>query len=226
MDLSAPSGVAGLNINVTTTAATLLALINSASADSFSDSSNSFNKLDGLNITPEDGNVRISFFPTLTPTTSNGYLLQQGIPYCFRFKDLDNVKLISTSGTVKCSVEVGQSRPNEIDVIGGASAGAAAAAYPAGLSLAGVGEVAGSTTESALPTVACKLAKFKAQASNAGNVYIGGAGVTKPDGSTDTTTGLELAPGEESGWVPISNVNLLHRICDNAGDDLTYIALT
>lgn len=226
MDLFAPSAIGGLNISVTGTATSLLSLINTAAASSFADTANSFNKLDGLNITPEDGSVRISFFPSLTPTATAGYLLQQGIPYCFRFKDLDNVKLIATSGTVKCSVEVGQSRPGETDVIGGASAAASAAAYPAGLGLAGVGELQGSATALQLPSLACKMVKFKTEISNAGNVYIGGSGVTKPDGTTDTSTGLELAPGDESGWIPISNLNLLYRICDNAGDDLTYIALT
>lgn len=87
------------------------------------------------------------------------------------------------------------------------------------------GEIAGSATASQLPSIACKLVKFKAEVSNAGNVYIGVSGVTKPDGTTDTTTGLELLPGDDSGWMPIDNLSRLYRICDNAGDDLTYLAL-
>lgn len=87
------------------------------------------------------------------------------------------------------------------------------------------GELAGSTTAAIFPTVACTMAWIKAVASNAGKVYVGGAGVTKPDGSTDTTTGFELGPGEVLGPLAIDNLNRLYRICDNAGDDLTYFVL-
>ena len=89
-----------------------------------------------------------------------------------------------------------------------------------------VGEVQGSATAAVMPTIACKLVRFKAVASNAGNVYVGGAGVTKVDGTTDATTGLELTPGDDTGWIPVANLNVFYRICDNAGDDLTYMALT
>lgn len=88
------------------------------------------------------------------------------------------------------------------------------------------GELAGAVSATGLPNIECKLARFKAAASNLGNVYLGGAGVTKPDGSTDTTTGLELAAGEETGWIPIDNLNRLSRICDNTGDDLFYLVLS
>lgn len=87
------------------------------------------------------------------------------------------------------------------------------------------GEVAGSAVAAQLPDVACNYARIKACLSNVGNVYVGGAGVTKPDGTTDTTTGLGLAPGEDTGWLPIANLNKLYVICDNATDDLTYLAL-
>lgn len=88
------------------------------------------------------------------------------------------------------------------------------------------GEFQGSLTPVRLPTIACKLAKLKAQKGNSGNVYLGwNAGVTKPDGTTDTSTGLELAPGDETGWIPIANLNLLYLIADNAGDDLSYVVM-
>ncbi len=87
------------------------------------------------------------------------------------------------------------------------------------------GELQGSATALQMPDVDCSLVKFKARNDNAGNVYIGTSGVTKPDGTTDTTTGFELDAGEETGWLPASNLNIFYRICDNAGDDLTYIAL-
>lgn len=87
------------------------------------------------------------------------------------------------------------------------------------------GELAGSATAAQMPNVACKLVMFKAHGDNAGNVYIGAAGVTKADGTTDTTTGLQLAAGESTPWLPVDNLNRLFRICDNAGDDLTYLAM-
>jgi hypothetical protein len=87
------------------------------------------------------------------------------------------------------------------------------------------GEVAGSATAAQLPTVSCGLVNIKAVSSNAGNVYIGGAGVTKVDGTTDVTTGIELSAGQETGFLPASNLNTFYYICDNAGDDITYLAI-
>jgi len=87
------------------------------------------------------------------------------------------------------------------------------------------GELAGSATALQLPNIACCMVRFKAVGDNAGNVYLGGAGVTANDGTTDVTTGFVLDASEETGWMPIDNLNRLFRICDNAGDDLTYIAL-
>jgi len=87
------------------------------------------------------------------------------------------------------------------------------------------GELAGSATALQLPDVSCRLVMFVAEAANVGKVYLGGAGVTKVDGTTDTTSGLQLAAGDATPFIPISNLNLLYRICDNAGDDLTYLAI-
>lgn len=101
-----------------------------------------------------------------------------------------------------------------------------ASVYPVGLGLAGCGELQGSTSALQLPSLACKMVKFKASAANSGNVYLGGAGVTVPNATTDATTGMQLAPGDDSGWIPITNTNLLYRICDNATDALTFLALT
>lgn len=87
------------------------------------------------------------------------------------------------------------------------------------------GEIAGAISATQMPVVPCNLVRFKAPLSNAGNVYIGGSAVTKPDGATDITTGLELAPGDDTGWIPVSNVGNFYRICDNVDDDLVYLAL-
>jgi hypothetical protein len=85
------------------------------------------------------------------------------------------------------------------------------------------GELAGSASAAQGPDIQVNRVTLKAVYGNAGNVYLGGAGVTVADGTTDATTGLELDAGDEV-TLYISNLNLLYRICDNAGDDLTYIA--
>lgn len=88
------------------------------------------------------------------------------------------------------------------------------------------GEVAGSASASQLPNIACHLVRIKACTSNAGSVYLGATGsVTKADGTTDTTTGFELVAGDDTGWMPVANLNQFWRICDNAGDDITYMAV-
>ena len=95
------------------------------------------------------------------------------------------------------------------------------------ISTIATGEIAGSATAAQMPSVAGRQVNFKAQRANAGNVYIGVAGVTKPNGTTDITTGFELDAGEETGWifVPGEDLNSFYRICDNAGDDLTYMVI-
>ena len=87
------------------------------------------------------------------------------------------------------------------------------------------GELVGVTSATQLPDIACNRVTLKAQAANPSFVYLGGAGVTKKDGSTDATTGLQLDAGDEV-TLYISNLNLLYRVCDASGDVLTYIAET
>ncbi len=87
------------------------------------------------------------------------------------------------------------------------------------------GEVQGSASAGALPDIPCKMVILKARTNNAGNVYVGVAGVTAPNGTTDATTGFELDAGDSTPWIPISNLNHLYRICDNAGDAITYFAI-
>ncbi len=87
------------------------------------------------------------------------------------------------------------------------------------------GELQGSATALQLPNIPCTMVWFSALSSNAGNVYLGGAGVTVADGTTDVTTGLEITPGMVIGPIPIDNLSRLYRICDNAGDDITYLAV-
>jgi hypothetical protein len=87
------------------------------------------------------------------------------------------------------------------------------------------GEVAGALAATQFPQLACKMCRVKAQNDNAGNVYVGVGGVTVAAGTTDTTTGWQLDAGEETPWLLVSDMNQLFRISDNAGDDVTYIAM-
>lgn len=97
------------------------------------------------------------------------------------------------------------------------------------MAIVDTGEVAGSATAAAFPhdlsgTWVC----FKALPSNAGNVYVAQlSGVTKADGTSDTTTGWILAPGDTSPWFHMGGQSLTswYRICDNAGDDVIYAVM-
>ena len=88
------------------------------------------------------------------------------------------------------------------------------------------GELAGSATAVQMPDISCNAVQFTALTDNAGNVYIGGPGVTVPDGTTDTTSGVPLAAGYSLQFIPCRNLSIFYYICDNAGDDLVYLALT
>ena len=88
------------------------------------------------------------------------------------------------------------------------------------------GELAGSTTATQMPNIVCNAVQFTALTDNATNVYIGGAGVTVPNGVTDTTSGTPLAAGSQMQFIPCRNLNQFYYICDSANDDLIYFALT
>lgn len=87
------------------------------------------------------------------------------------------------------------------------------------------GEVQGGTTAAQMPDVPCSRVNIKALTGNSTNVYLGTVGVTVPDGVTDTTSGFTLDAGQETGWLDISNLNMLYMITDANGDDVSYIAL-
>jgi len=87
------------------------------------------------------------------------------------------------------------------------------------------GEVSGSATAKVLPAIVGSMIWIKAVASNVGNVYLGIAGVTVVNGTTDITSGFELVPGEQIGPLVLDNMSRLYIICDNAGDDITYFVM-
>ena len=87
------------------------------------------------------------------------------------------------------------------------------------------GEIQGSATAAQCPDISCRAVTFKALSDNVGNVYIGGPGVTVADGTSDATSGVEMAPGDWLQFNPCSNINIFYYICDNAGDDMCYLAM-
>ena len=87
------------------------------------------------------------------------------------------------------------------------------------------GEIQGGTTAAQFPDIPCVKVNIKALVDNATNVYIGGEGVTVPNGSTDQTSGFTLDAGQETGWIEIDNLNRFWMITDVNGDDVTYLVL-
>jgi hypothetical protein len=88
------------------------------------------------------------------------------------------------------------------------------------------GEITGSTGGGQLPAIACRMVMFKAEAGNAGNVYLGTtSGITKTNQTTTATAGFQLKPGDQTPWLPVPNLNVFWRITDNAADSLVYILM-
>lgn len=89
------------------------------------------------------------------------------------------------------------------------------------------GELGSSTSSKNCPNVSCKMVKIKAHPDNTGYVYVGSSdgGVTVADGADDDTTGVPLVSGEESGWIPVNNLDDLAYIMDTAGDKASYMAV-
>ena len=109
-------------ISVTGTASYILPLINTAGAVTHTFPPG----LDALDITPENGDIRIVIDPSTTavsPTASKGFLIKQGATLMLRHSSLTYIKAIATSGTVSCSLQVGESESNETTVISGGGSG-------------------------------------------------------------------------------------------------------
>lgn len=88
------------------------------------------------------------------------------------------------------------------------------------------GEIAGATSAKQLPSVAVSgTVKLKAQVDNSGDVFLGlSSAVTVAAGTEDITSGYQLDAGNEIE-LAVSNLNELWIICDNAGDDLSYMII-
>lgn len=79
---------------------------------------------------------------------------------------------------------------------------------------------------SQFPTVAAKLVRIKARSANTGKVVIGSANtVILPNGVTGTVEGLELSAGDDTGWIPVANLNVFWINGTAATDSVTYMVL-
>lgn len=88
------------------------------------------------------------------------------------------------------------------------------------------GEFAPGVAAAQFPSIAAKLIRIKARLANTGSVWVGDASdVTVGNGVTDTTSGFQLSPGDDSGWLPVANLNVFFGIGDNATDSVTYMVL-
>lgn len=79
-----------------------------------------------------------------------------------------------------------------------------------------------------LPDIACVMVNIKAKASNADNVYLGNVNVTRANlagDATNETTGFELDAGQETGWIPLSNLKNLYLQALVDDDNVIYMAL-
>jgi hypothetical protein len=84
------------------------------------------------------------------------------------------------------------------------------------------GEFTLSGSAQQLPDVTCERVTIKALSTNTHSMYVGGAGVTAANGTTDLTTGLELAKSEEI-TLEVPTMQQLWVI-GTAAEGLTYIA--
>jgi hypothetical protein len=88
------------------------------------------------------------------------------------------------------------------------------------------GELIVAVTAKQCPNIACDMIKFRTHPLNTGYIHIGwNASVSITDGTQDTSTGLILGPGSDSGWIPVTNMSLLFYIGSVAGDKITYMSI-
>lgn len=113
MEIVPAQNAAASKIAVTGTATGIYALINTAGSTNLPRAGYSVDT-NGIDITVEDGDVRV-LFDGNTPTATLGMLLSSGNVYRFRSMPLENMKLIRTGGSnVACSVELGKSDRAEV----------------------------------------------------------------------------------------------------------------
>ena len=111
MILLTPQNIASTKITVTNTATLLYSLMDTAGGVNSQNYYGGIRPANGIEITPEDGDIRIEF--GLTPTALLGKLLSSGTKYFIPSVDLTSMMLIRVSGDVKCSLDLYFSEPTD-----------------------------------------------------------------------------------------------------------------
>lgn len=88
------------------------------------------------------------------------------------------------------------------------------------------GECIAGTARSVMGTAPSRLVWIRANITNSGTIYVGGAGVTAEDGTADATSGMPLAAGEQFGPIPVADVNLLSVIASAVNQRAAYFAVS
>jgi hypothetical protein len=113
----------GSTISVTTTATTIFDLVNTAAGTDLVNAGFPHG-VNSIDIKVEDGDIRW-LDDGNTPTSSAGFLLASGDVAFLRDINMKTLQLVSTTGTVSCSVRVGINDREDVSAItgGGSAAG-------------------------------------------------------------------------------------------------------
>ena len=103
------------NILVTDVATDIFSLMNTAGATS-SDRAGFAQAVNGINITVTDGDIRLTYDDNI-PTSTEGILLSTDNVAVLRNIALEDLKIISVSGNVTCSVALGVCEESEVSNI-------------------------------------------------------------------------------------------------------------
>lgn len=227
---------AGSKITVTATATNIFDLINTAASTTSVNAGFQVEKINAINIFPEDGDVRY-LMDGNTPTSTNGILVKQGERLMLRNCPVKHLKLIRVSGDVVCNVELGHSDQGEssasvstaaasVGTVDQGTAASASGAWPVYITgssnaltpaSAQVVVAAGPTATALGGATQADTLIIIADIDNTGNIYLGAAGVSSSDG-------LEMEPGRS---VELKSVNLSAvYIYGTAGEGVSYFYTT
>lgn len=92
----------------------------------------------------------------------------------------------------------------------------------------GFGEVGATIVAVALPSIKGSFVVLRAADTNPGVVYLGLAGVTVPDGTTDALSGWPIPAGSETLAIPLPSNDLasLSIIASIAGCSISYMVFS
>ena len=78
------------------------------------------------------------------------------------------------------------------------------------------GNIPASAVRAQMPSIPCEMVRFKSDPDNDGQIYLGGDDVT-------TGIGWQLDAGDDTGWIPVHNLEEVYYICSDATQRLMYM---